>query len=527
MKTSGTVAAVDLGATSGRVMLGRVGPNALDLVEAARFPNIPVQLWEGNRPGLHWNILELYRNVAHGLGQALRAEPTIASVGVDAWAVDYGLLRAGVLQGIPYHYRDERSEPGTAATHERIPAAELYRQNGLQYLPFNTLYQLSVDRTAGRLAGVDTLLLIPDLFTYWLSGERVAERTNASTTGLLTADGVWNSTLIDTLELPPRIFQPVVDAGTTVGALLPHLQAEFRVTGPGPVVTAVGSHDTASAVVAVPMQAQNAAYISCGTWGLVGVELEHPVLTEEARLANFTNEGGVDGRVRFLHNVMGLWLLSESIRTWDARGLAVDLVALLAQAEALTSPVPVFDADDPRFLAPGDLPARIAEWCAERGLAAPGNPVEYVRSIVESLAEAFAQAVRTASHLSGRSVETVHIVGGGARNKLLCQLIADRTGLPVLAGPVEATAIGNVLVQARAQGLVTGDLETLRALVGRVFEPARFAPRSRSAPSSLSRSAPRPRSLSRSAPRPRSRSLESRQTDPPEPSEGRFGATDE
>ncbi|WP_223693467.1 rhamnulokinase [Leifsonia poae] len=473
---SGAVAAVDLGATSGRVMLGRVGPNTLELSETARFANTPVQLWEGDRAGLHWNVVELYRHVTDGLGAALRTEPGIVSVGVDAWAVDYGLLRGGVLQGIPYHYRDERSLPGVELTHSRVPAADLYRQNGLQFLPFNTLYQLAVDRAGGRLADVDTMLLIPDLITYWLSGERVAERTNASTTGLLTADGEWNDALLDRLDLPRGILPPVVEPGTPIGALLPSLRSRLNVDGVGPTVTTVGSHDTASAVVAVPMVSPNAAYISCGTWGLVGVELEHPVATEAARNANFTNEGGVDGRVRFLHNVMGLWLLSESIRTWQARGIDVDLVTLLDQAGSLTTPVPVFDADDPRFLAPGDLPLRIAEWCNEHGVAAPTTPVEYVRSIVESLADAFAGAVQTAADLSGRVVDTIHIVGGGAQNRLLCQLVADRSGLPVLAGPVEATAIGNVLVQARAQGLVGGDLESLRALVARVFAPTLYSP---------------------------------------------------
>ncbi len=487
MNGTGTVAAVDLGATSGRVMIGRVGQDTLDLTEAARFPNTPVRIWEGERAALHWNIPELYRNVIGGLRDALHAEPGIVSVGVDAWAVDYGLLRGGVLQGIPYHYRDERTAAGVAAVHARVPSDELYRQNGLQYLPFNTLYQLAVDRADGRLDGVDTMLLIPDLIAYWLSGERVAERTNASTTGLLGVDGAWNAALIETLGIARGVFRPVVDAGTVLGPLLPSVRGEVRIPdggdggargGGGPVVTAVGSHDTASAVVAVPMRSSNAAYISCGTWGLVGVELEHPVLTAAARDANFTNEGGVDGRVRFLHNVMGLWLLSESIRSWRDAGLDVDLVELLERAEALGAgvPVTVFDANDPRFLAPGDLPARIAEWCTEHGVAAPAGPVEYVRSIVESLAEAFAAAVRSAAELSGRRVDVVHIVGGGARNRLLCQLVADRCGVPVLAGPVEATAIGNVLVQARAHGLVSGSLEALRALVLRTHAPVEYAP---------------------------------------------------
>lgn len=263
--------------------------------------------------------------------------------------------------------------------------------------------------------------------------------------------------------------------GEPFGPLRTAVAAELGAPS-GIEVVAVGSHDTASAVVAVPMRAESAAYISCGTWGLVGVELEQPVTTDAARDANFTNERGVDGRVRFLHNVMGLWLLSESVRWWERDGDRIDLSELLAAAASVTAPVAVFDADDPRFLAPGDLPGRIAEWCAERGVAAPANRAEFARSIIESLAEAFAGAVRTASVLSGVDVETIHVVGGGALNELLCRRTADRAGIPVLAGPVEATAIGNVLVQARAQGFVDGDLEALRALVAQAFAPRRYEP---------------------------------------------------
>src|SRR5690606_15668102 len=241
----------------------------------------------------------------------------------------------------------------------------------------------------------------------------------------------------------------------------------------------VGTHDTASAIVAIPATSPNYAYISCGTWSLVGVELERPVLTEASRAANFTNEGGVDGRVRYLHNVMGLWLLSESIRDWERDGSTVSLPELLAQAAAVSTPVPVFDADDETFLAPGDMPARIAAWLAARDLPVPSSRPELVRSILESLAAAYARSIRDAAELSGQRVDVVHLVGGGSLNELLCQLTADATGLPVLAGPVEATAIGNVLVQARAQGFVSGDLESLRALVARAFPPSRFEPSGR------------------------------------------------
>jgi rhamnulokinase len=247
------------------------------------------------------------------------------------------------------------------------------------------------------------------------------------------------------------------------------------------VVTTVGSHDTASAVVAVPATPGDYADISCGTWSLVGVELERPVLSDASREAGFTNEGGVDGRIRYLHNVMGLWLLSECVREWERRGEAIDLSTLLEQAAAVDAEVPLFDADDPEFLAPGGMPARIEAWFSGRGVGAPRSRPELVRSILASLAEAYARAIRAASELSGRTVSIVHLVGGGSQNALLCQLTTDATGLPVVAGPVEATAIGNVLVQARAHGLVSGDLESLRALVARSFPVITYQPSVRGA----------------------------------------------
>lgn len=477
MSGAGAVAAVDLGATSGRVIVGHLDQAAgtLELDHVARFPNGPVRL----ASGLHWDFTGLYRDLARGLADAFRREPAVASIGVDSWAVDYGLLRGDRLIGEPFHYRDARNDAAVDAVHARVPFAELYRRNGLQFLPFTTVYQLAADQGSGWLDLADSLLLIPDLIGFQLTGAKVAERTNASTTGLVAvASGEWDDDLIERLGFAPSVFAPLVAPGDRLGGLRADVAADLGAPARVEVV-AVGSHDTASAVVAVPMRAESAAYISCGTWGLVGVELEHPVTTDAAREANFTNEGGVDGRVRFLHNVMGLWLLSESVRWWERDGDAIDLSELLAAAASVTAPVTVFDANDPRFLAPGDLPGRIAEWCREHGEPAPQTRAEFARSIVESLAEAFAQTVRTASVLSGVDVETIHVVGGGALNELLCRRTADRSGLPVLAGPVEATAIGNVLVQARAQGFIDGDLESLRALVARAFAPVRYEPRRR------------------------------------------------
>ncbi|MCU1424529.1 MAG: rhamnulokinase [Microbacteriaceae bacterium] len=469
---SGTVAAVDLGATSGRVMLARVSTNELVIATVARFGNTPVRMVDG----LHWNILGLYGDVLTGLGAAARAEPRLASIGIDSWAVDYALMRGDRMLGVPYHYRDERTHAGVAAAHALVSPVELYAVNGLQHLPFNTLFQLTADRLAGSLDAADGMLLVPDLLAFWLTGRRHAERTNASTTGLVNAaTGQWDDGLISRLGLPRGILPELVAPGTVIGGLLPAVARETGI-GASTVVTTVGSHDTASAVAAIPATTEDFAYVSCGTWGLVGVELERAQLSEAGRLAGFTNEGGIDGTARYLHNVMGLWLLSESVREWERDGTVVSLPGLLAAASAVSVPVTVFDANDVRFLAPGDMPARIAEWCRDHGQPVPANRAEFTRSIIESLATAFVDAVRTASTLSGKRVSVIHIVGGGSQNELLCQLVADRSGLPVQAGPVEATAIGNVLVQARTAGIVGGSRESLRALVAAAFAAKLYTP---------------------------------------------------
>lgn len=468
--THGSVAAVDLGASGGRVMLGRVGPDKLRIEPVARFDNDPVRTPDG----LHWNILELYRRALAGLADAARACSDLASVGIDSWAVDYGLLRAGALLGVPYHYRDERTRAGVDDVHALIDPGELYRLNGLQHLPFNTLFQLAADRRSGLLGIADRLLLLPDLLAHWLTGVEATERTNASTTGLLDPRaGTWRPDVLDRLGIDRSLFAPLVSPGERIGATTADLPEPARSLP----VTAVGSHDTASAVVAVPAEDEAFAYISCGTWSLVGVELEQPILSEESRTAGFTNERGVDDRVRYLHNVMGLWLLSQSLERWRRDDPRVDLDDLLAQAADVPSGrVPVFDTDDERFLPPGDMPARITAWLREHDQPVPATRAEFVRCILDSLAEAYARTITTAEKLTGRSVAVVHLVGGGCRNDLLCRLTAARTGRRVVAGPVEATATGNVLVQARAAGLIHGGLDALRALVARTHELRTYHP---------------------------------------------------
>jgi rhamnulokinase len=470
--SSGWVAAVDLGATSGRVMLGNLGPDQLSVEAVHRFSNDPVRITDG----LHWNILELYRNLLIGLRKAVVEQPDLAGVGIDSWAVDYGLVSGDRLINNPFHYRDERTARGVDLVHKIADHASLYATNGLQFQPFNSIYQLAVDQQAGVIDDTTRMLMLPDLLGFWLTGEQIGERTNASTTGLLDfSTGSWNATLIDKLSLPRSLFPSLVDPASRVGSLRNDVAAEVGATLN---VIAVGSHDTASAVVGVPMTEPGAAYISSGTWSLVGVELDRPVLTEESREANFTNEGGVDGKIRYLRNVMGMWLLSESIRTWEREGLTLELATLLAQAAAITTPVAIFDANHPSLLPPGDMPKRITELCVAAGTAAPNSPPEFARSIVESLAEAYATAIDDAERLSGSKINIVHIVGGGSQNTLLCQLTANRTGRRVLAGPVEATAIGNVLIQGRAAGLVDGELSELRALVARTFPLAEYQPQS-------------------------------------------------
>jgi rhamnulokinase len=443
------VVPVDLGASSGRVMLARVGDGRLALTEAHRFANRPVRV----RDTLHWDILGLYQGVLDGL-RIIGRDGVPASIGVDSWAVDYGLLdHTGALLGNPVHYRDARTT-GVSAS---MPVEELYAVTGIRTMPINTLFQLIA---AGDTTPAVDLLLIPDLISYWLTGTKGTEITNASTTQLLDVrTGQWAVDLMRGNGIRPELFGELRGPGDPAGHLLPAVAAE---TGLGAVpVTAVGSHDTASAVLAVPAEHDRFAYISCGTWSLVGLELPAPILTDASRTAHFTNETGVDGTIRYLRNVMGLWLLQESMRTWRAEGRQVDLPALLREAAELPALRSVVNLDDDVYLPPGDMPARIAAECRRTGQPVPGTPAEVARCVVDSLALAYRLAIAQARELAGRDIDVVHLVGGGVRNTLLCQLTADACGLPVVAGPVEAAALGNALVQARAVGAIDGDLRAL------------------------------------------------------------------
>jgi len=441
-------------------MVGKVGPRTLDLTEVHRFANRPVRVGST----LHWDILALYRGILDGL----RAAGPVDGIGIDSWAVDYGLLDAGgALMGNPVHYRDERTARGVSEVLAKVPHDALYAATGIQFQPFNTIFQLAAERGTPALAAAKRVLLIPDLIGYWLTGVAGTELTNASTTGLLDPrTGAWARELADAVGVDVGLFPPLRRPGEELGRLLPEVSAEIGYTAS---VYNVGSHDTASAVAGMPAShGGHAAYVCAGTWSLVGLELDAPIRSEASRRANFTNEMGVDGTIRYLRNVTGLWLLQECQRIWEDG----DLHELLREAAEVPARRSVVDANDPRFVAPGDMPARIALACEDAGQPVPRTRAETVRCILDSLAEGHRRAIDDAVRLSGRRIDEVHIVGGGANNELLCQLTADACGLPVVAGPVEATALGNILVQARAAGAFDGGLAEMRSLL-RATQPLR------------------------------------------------------
>ncbi|MFT3888964.1 MAG: FGGY-family carbohydrate kinase [Arachnia sp.] len=448
-----SVIAVDLGATSGRVVLSSLTEGRLTLTEVHRFSTAA----ERTPDGLRLDAPALFARIQEGIGKAMAlADGDVSALGIDSWAVDYGLIGDDGLVGLPFNYRDERNANGKAEVDRLIAPADLYALTGIQDIEFNTVNQLTDDRLRGRLDRARRFLMLPDLLGYWLTGRDFAERTNASSTALLdplTAD--WHWELIDRLLLPRRVFPEIVEAGTVIGPIT---------TGPaaGVPLVAVGSHDTASAVVGSPLLGPDDAYLSSGTWSLLGMELDAPVLTAESFAANLTNEAGVDGTVRYLKNVMGMWILSEAVREWQAEGRDLTVPGLVAAARDVTD-APRFDATDAVLLPPGGMPARVKALVG--GDPRMDDPVFFTRSVLESLADAYSDAIDELAALTGRTPTRIAIVGGGSNNALLCQLTADRTGLPVSAGPVEATAIGNSLIQARAVGLVAGTLSDLRKIV--------------------------------------------------------------
>ena len=487
------VAAIDLGATSGRVMLGVVEHGRIELIQAHRFENRLI-----DRDGrLCWDMDALWAEIRQGLSDAhdlavVRGLGGLSSIGVDSWAVDYALVGPDLLDsggtavpgtgerfGEVIAYRDSRTEGAADAVAQRLPRERQFALTGIAQQPFNTLYQLAVDERLADLPTGSTLLMVPDLIGYLLTGRRRTELTNASTTGMLTAKGDdWSAEILAAAGVRRELLAPLITPGEQLGTVRPDLGIQLGI-GEVPVL-AVGSHDTASAVLAVPAEdAGPVAYISSGTWSLIGLELTDPVVAEDARRAGFTNEGGVDGTIRFLKNVAGMWLVSEPIRQWEEDGASIDLADLLAAAEAAPGDLYRIDPTDPKFLAPGRMADRVT--AAARPLTSqggvPSTPAELVRCILESLAEAYREELHTACRLAGAPLpQCLHVVGGGSRNALLNQLTADALGIEVVAGPMEATALGNVALQSRSLGAIAEETGTIRALVRASVELERFSP---------------------------------------------------
>lgn len=469
---------VDLGASSGRVIAGLVTQTSVDLIEIHRFANTPVE----HGSSLYWDMDELKSEIATGLellGEfADRKGLPVTSIGIDSWAVDYGLLdeTGSLIDGVR-HYRDARNALGVALVEQVISPDELYKINGLQFLQFNTIYQLVTEQlqTPDHLARATTVLLVPDLLNHWLTGVVSTELTNASTTGLLDMrTRTWNFDLIDRIGLKREIFSRLSAPGELVGQLLPIFKTNRSLSNT--VVRAVPSHDTAAAVAGTPLETSTSAYLSSGTWSLLGIELGQPNHSQAAQNANFTNELGAENRIRFLKNLSGLWLLQQSMVEFARTDPTIELTALLNDAATVESSARI-DVTDDEFARHGDMPAKIKTACARRGGEVPNSPAQIVRCILDSLADAYAEAVVALEKCSGILVTSIHVVGGGSQNDLLSQLTADRTGKRVSAGPVEATALGNVLSQASATGLISGGLKEQRALIRSCFTPKTFTPR--------------------------------------------------
>jgi rhamnulokinase len=473
-----TMAAVDLGAQSGRVVVGRFDGERLSFAEVHRFENVPVMA--GGT--LYWDSLRVYEEILAGLAAAAVESPRIDSVGVDSWGVDFGLAdRAGRLVGNPVHHRDRRTEGVMERVFGRVPARELYERTGIQLMPINTVFQLFAMAMAGdrALEVAHRLLFMPDLFHLWLSGVASCELTNATTSQCYDPRAqAWATDILARLGLPVEVFRETVHPSSVLGPLRQEVAERTRLRGA--VVVAPATHDTGSAVAAVPLRDPSSVYISAGSWSLVGMELAAPLISDETFAANLTNEGGLGGTTRLLRNVDGLWLLHECRKAWRAAGHDWEFQELVRMAEDSPPLRSFVEPNDPRFLAPGDLPERIRAFCAETGQAIPAEAGAVVRCILESLALKHRQTIRVLADTTGAVPPEVHVVGGGSLNAFLCQWTADAAALPVLAGPAEATAIGNIAAQAIALGELSSPADA-REVIRASFEPTVYEPAASSA----------------------------------------------
>jgi rhamnulokinase len=468
-----SVLAFDLGASSGKALIGQLSDGKLNITEIHRFPNDPVQV--GSR--LHWDILRLFHEIKQGILKSKHGGHDVESIAIDSWAVDFGLIgKHGELLANPYHYRDHHTDGVMDEVAGIIPRSEIFAHTGLQFLPFNTIYQLYALKKAGNpaLEHADKLLMIPDLLRYFLTGEMKSEFTNASTTQVLNAKtGEWDAELLERLGIAKELFAEILQPATVAGRLRDSICEELNV-GSLPVIT-VGEHDTASAVAAVPALTEDFAYISCGTWSLLGTEVKEPVLSEQALELNFTNEGGVNNTYRLLKNIMGLWLVQECKRAWDKEGNSIsfgDLVKLAEQAKPFQS---LIDPDDLVFLNPPHMPKQIQQYCRDTNQPVPQSEGEIMRCVIESLALKYRYVLERTEQLSGKTYEGLNIVGGGIQNQLLMQFTANAIGKPVWAGPVEASAIGNIVVQLMALGHIS-DIREARRIIRDSFDIQTYQP---------------------------------------------------
>ncbi|HEV3165737.1 MAG TPA: rhamnulokinase family protein, partial [Isosphaeraceae bacterium] len=471
--------ALDLGAESGRGLLGRFNGQQLVLEEVHRFPNEPVRMLDT----LYWDLPRLFQEIKNALYKVAVASTRLDGVGVDTWGVDFGLVgRGDTLLGNPVHYRDARTEGMMNAAFAQISRERIYEITGLQFLPFNTVFQLLALKQANSplLDMAETLLMMPDLIAWLLTGWRAGERTDASTSQLYDPRaGTWSTTLCESLGLPRAILPKLIEPGTALGPLRTSVAEEVGLKDL--MVIAPATHDTASAVAAVPVLNAGSngtpdwCYLSSGTWSLLGVEIPRPVINATTLRYNFTNEGGVVGTTRLLKNIMGLWLVQESRRTWTRAGRSYSYEDLLSRAEAARPFTALVDPDDASFLSPGDMPARLAAFCAQTGQPAPADEGTLVRCALESLALKYRWTIERLEQILGATIRTIYVVGGGTRNTMLCQFTADACGRPVHAGPVEATAAGNVLMQAMARGRVSS-LADARAIIAQSFPVTIYEP---------------------------------------------------
>jgi rhamnulokinase len=469
-----SILAYDLGASSGRALLGRLTGRKIEVKEIHRFSNEPVQV--GNR--LHWDILRLFHEIKQGLLKAKQKGTIPESLAIDSWAVDFGLIgKNGELLGNPYHYRDEYSDGMMERVFTVIPKAELFYRTGIQFLPFNTIFQLYALQQADSplFREAKHFLMIPDLLRYFLTGEMASEFSNATTTQLFNPlKGQWDVELLQRLDIPVDWFKTIVLPGTHVGKVRTAICTELGI-GEIPVY-AVAEHDTGSAVAAVPALNRSFAYLSCGTWSLMGTEVEQPVLSDLALAFNFTNEGGVGGTYRLLKNIMGLWILQESQREWERSGNSYTIEELVKKAELAPAFTAWIDPDDPLFLHPGDMSSRIRQYCIQTGQQAPEEVGQIVRCILESLALKYRYVLELTERLSCQQFSGLHMVGGGIKNTLLCQWTANAIGKPIWAGPVEGSAIGNLAVQWLAQGEFT-DIWEVRRVIRESFQVYVYEPK--------------------------------------------------